>query len=119
MSSNPAQSIAYRAAALGLAHRMNVFGVDLQYTRRFNGTKAAKTTTARGVLNAVNTSRNLEAGGFQVDHDATLRLPRTLGFSPEVGDEITISAGNSYRVGAVANHPTSPEWRVALVTLQN
>lgn len=117
--SNPANSPVYRAAVVGLAHRISVFGVDLKYTRRFNGTKDPKSYQVRGVVNAVNNTRNLEAGGFNNDADATLRLAKTVPFTPNIGDTVTTSAGNSYRIDLVADHPTSPEWRLSLANLEN
>ena len=117
--SNPASSPVYRAAAVGLAHRIAVFGIDITYTQTFTGTKTAKTWKIRGVLNAVNNTRNLEAGGFNNNADATLRLARSIPFTPALGDTVTNAAGASYRIDLVADHPTSPEWRLSLANLEN
>lgn len=114
-----ANSPVYKAAAVGLAHRISVFGIDLVYSQKFNGTKAARDWRVRGVMNAVNNTRNLEAGGFSNETDATLRLARTIPFTPNIGDTVTTSAGNSYRIDLVADHPTSPEWRLSLANLEN
>lgn len=113
-------SPAYRAAEVGFRHQLAVFGVDLIYTRIVQNPAAPKNCPVRGVLNAVNASRgDAEAGGFTMQHDATLRLPRTIGFKPLQGDTVTLATGATYRIEAVADHPTSPSFRAALVTEAN
>lgn len=113
-------SPAYRAAEVGLRHRLAVFGVDICYTRVVDCPTNPRVHRVRGVLNAVNTSRgDAEVGGFTMQHDATLRLPRTIGFKPLPGDTVTLATSATYRVEAVADHPTQPEFRIALVTEAN
>jgi hypothetical protein len=113
-------SPAYRAAEVGLRHRLALFGVDICYTRVVDCPSNPRVHHVRCVLNAVNSSRgDNQPGGSTMEHDATLRLPRTIGFKPVPGDLVTLATGANYRVATVADHPTQPEFRLALTTEAN
>jgi hypothetical protein len=104
------------AAIAGLTHRLRAFGVDLDYTQFGD---SPQTRRVRGIINGEQERRNMESGGFDADVSATLRLPRTIGFTPAINDTVTVSAGISYRISSVGNVPHSPEWRLGLEQLAN
>lgn len=103
----------YTAALAGLTHRLRLIGVDIDYTQ------AGKTRRMRGIINGAQEGRDLSSGGYDQEFSSTLRLARVRGFTPKIGDTVTISAGTTYRIGSVGDIPQSPEWRLGLEPVTN
>lgn len=93
-----------RFASRAAAQRIALFAVEFQLgNRRFCG-----------ALNAVATSRDLEAGGWQPTVNATLRISRAAmscaGISAfALGDTLVRGTSATYRVEEIRDNPASPE----------
>lgn len=92
-----------RFAARAATQRTALFGVEwLLGARRFTAS-----------LNSATTTRQLEAGGWNVDVSATLRVSRSeiarcrLLF--ELGQQIIQGTGATYRIAEIRDNPVSPE----------
>lgn len=82
--------------------------------------------TFRGVsiaakLSGLRGSREQEAGGFQMTHDAVCRIDRTvITGRPALGETFTVVAsGLTYRFDEVIDNPRSPEWVLGVADISN
>lgn len=65
---------------------------------------------------SIDTTRDLEAGGWDVTVTATLRVNRASfpWFRPEMGQIIQRVGGDTYRIAQPRDNPNSPEWVLGL-----
>jgi hypothetical protein len=92
-----------RFATRSAAQRVALFGVEwLLGTQRFTAS-----------LNAATTTRQLEAGGWNEEVSATLRVSRAeitrAGLAFALGDQLTQGTSATYRIAEIRDNPVSPE----------
>jgi hypothetical protein len=75
-------------------------------------------TSATVVLATVVTERELIEGGFQLVHQAVMRLATSAGITPALRDVVVWAAGGkSWRIAEIRPHPVNPEYLIGLEQL--